>query len=65
MSRYSVEIFSSRITGKLSRGTLLYITIFPVSEVLWKRGGEGGREYQDFPSKFFVTSVEKICRGIL
>ena len=56
VSRFSVKIFSSRITEKLRRGNLLCFTNFLVSKILWKTGGEGGRKYQDFQSKFFIQA---------
>ena len=60
MSLFCVEVFSSRITEKLSRGTLLCFTKFPVSKTLWKRGGEGGREgVSIFSVEFFLSPVSK------
>ena len=36
---------------------------FPVAKFMDKRGGGG--EYQDFPSKFFVSQCRKISQGNL
>ena len=64
MSRFCVEVFSSRVTEKLSRGTLLCFTKFPVSKILWKRGGEGGREgVSNFSVEFFLSPVPKNSVG--
>ena len=54
------KVFLSRFTEKLSRGTLLCFTKFPVSKTLWKRGGEGGREgVSIFSVEFFLSPVSK------
>ena len=64
MSRLCVEIFSSRKIEKLSRGTLLCFTKFPVSKTLWKRGGEGGREgVSGFSVENFLSPVSKNFLG--
>ena len=54
-----MKFFLSRITENLGRGTLLCFTKFPVSKILWKRGGEGGREEI---SRFSVQVFLSKCR---
>ena len=67
MSRFCVEIFSSRNTEKLSRGTLLCFTKILVSKkFMEKRGGGGeGASIKIFRRNFLVTSVGNFRRGIL
>ncbi len=65
-SRFSIEIFLSRVTEELRRGTLLCFTKLLVSKnFLDKSGGGGalGREYHDFPSKSFVSQCLKVSLG--
>ena len=54
-------------TEKLRRGTLLCFTKFLVpKKFMDKRGGGGGKKYQNFLSKMFLShSAEKIRRGTL
>ena len=50
--------FSSKIfcltVPKISVGESFTVALISVIEKVWIRGGGRGREYQDFPSKFFV-----------
>ena len=61
------ETFSSRITRKLRRGTILCFTNFLVSiNFMEKRGErEGGGSIKIFRRNFFVTDVENFRRIIL
>ena len=60
MSRFSVQIFSSCITEKFSRGTLLCFPNYLVSKILWKRAGEGAREgVSRFSVEIFLSPVSK------
>ena len=66
ISRFSIENLLSHSTEKFRRGDLLCFTKFLVSKnFMDKRGGEGGREYHDFMSKFLSHSTEKFRRGTL
>ena len=60
------RIFFCLTVPKNRKGTLLCSVseIFPVAKkFMVKRGGGGGREYQDFPSKIFCLTVPKISVG--
>ena len=66
ISRFSVENLLSRSTEKLRRGTNLCSTKLLVSKQLMDKRGGGGREYDDFLSKSFLShSAEKLRKGIL
>ena len=67
VSRLFIQNFLSHSTEKFRWGTLQFIIKFRVAKnFMDKRGGGGGREYQDFQSKFFLShSAEKIRKGTL
>ena len=59
VSRFSVEIVLSHSTETFRKGILQCFIKFGCRKSLWIRGGEGGREYQDIPSKIFCRTVPK------
>ena len=56
VSRFSVEIFCLTVP-KISVGESFTVALISGIEKVWVRGGGG--EYQDFPSKFFVSQCPK------
>ena len=56
MSRFSVEIFLSHSAENFLRAESFSVSLISGIEKVWIRGGE----YQDFPSKFFSPSTEKL-----
>ncbi len=61
-SRFSVGTLLSHSTEKLHKGILLCFRKYMVSKNFKE---ERGREYQDFPSKVFVSQCRKTSYGIL
>ena len=62
MSRFFVEISLSRSIEKLRRGgPSVFFKISGIEDFYGNEGKEeeGGREYQDFPSKFLCLNAEK------
>ena len=61
ISRFSIQTFLSYSTEKLCRGTHPCFTKLLVSKSFMDK--RGGREYHDFPSKFFCLTVTRIFVG--
>ena len=61
ISRFSIETFLSYSTEELCRGTHPCFTKLLVSKSFMDK--RGGREYHDFPSKFFCLTVTRIFVG--
>ena len=56
-SRFFVEFFVVSQCRKFPLGSPLVFYLFRVSrKIMDNRGGRGGREYQDFPSKICLTA---------